>query len=167
MAELFTSSHEIRSNPLDLIQAFAEGMEWPHDRFGEDELAVGVSGRWCEFHMCFAMREAPEILHFTCTFDTKVPPQRRDDALIMLALANEKMWLGHFELDSETGLPFFRHALPTRGGAGVTSGQMEDLIEIALNEMERFYPAIQLLLWGGKAPREALELALLETVGEA
>ena len=44
---------------------------------------------------------------------------------------------------------------------------MEDLIEIAVGEADRFYPAFQFLLWGGKSPEEALAAALLETVGEA
>jgi hypothetical protein len=44
---------------------------------------------------------------------------------------------------------------------------LEDLVDIALNECERFFPAFQFVLWGGKSPREALDAAMLEPVGEA
>ena len=41
------------------------------------------------------------------------------------------------------------------------------LIDIALHECERFYPAFQYVLWGGRTPTEAIDAAMLETVGEA
>ena len=44
---------------------------------------------------------------------------------------------------------------------------MEKLIEIALNECERFYPAFQFVIWGGKSPADAMAAAMLETMGEA
>ena len=50
---------------------------------------------------------------------------------------------------------------------GVAVEQLEDLVDIAISECERFYPAFNFLLWGGKTPDEALEAAMLETVGEA
>ena len=41
------------------------------------------------------------------------------------------------------------------------------LVEVALKECERFYPAIQFVLWGGKGPSEAVAAAMFETEGEA
>jgi hypothetical protein len=36
-----------------------------------------------------------------------------------------------------------------------------------LFECERFFPAFQYVIWGGKPPREAIQLSLLDVVGEA
>jgi hypothetical protein len=82
-------------------------------------------------------------------------------------MVNERMWLGHFDLWIEDGVPMFRHAVLTRGGGGMHASQMEELIEIAITECERFYPAFQFVIWGGKAPAEAIAAAMLETMGEA
>jgi hypothetical protein len=41
------------------------------------------------------------------------------------------------------------------------------MVDIAITECERFFPAFQFLLWGGKSATEALQAAMLETVGEA
>ena len=50
----------------------------------------------------------------------------------------------------------------------VASGELvEDVVEIAVFECDRFYPAFQFLIWGGRDPRNALLSALLETEGEA
>ena len=41
------------------------------------------------------------------------------------------------------------------------------MIEIAITECERFYPAFQFAIWGGKSPAEAIAAAMLETMREA
>ena len=40
-------------------------------------------------------------------------------------------------------------------------------MEIAFTESERYYPAFQFVIWGGKDPEEAMAAAILETAGEA
>ena len=61
----------------------------------------------------------------------------------------------------------FRHAVLFRDGARASNELIEDLIDIAMVECERFYPAFQFVIWGGKDPAEAMMAALLETEGEA
>ena len=61
----------------------------------------------------------------------------------------------------------FRHTSLLRGGAGFAPEQVEDLVDIAVTECERFYPAFQFVIWGGKTAAEAIAASLLETVGEA
>ena len=41
------------------------------------------------------------------------------------------------------------------------------MIDSALTKCERFYPAFQFVLWGGKKPAEALEAAMLDCAGMA
>jgi hypothetical protein len=84
-----------------------------------------------------------------------------------LASVNERLWLGHFGLWNEEGVPMFRHAVLLRGLGSASMEQIEDLVDIALNECERFYPAFQFVLWGGKTAQDAVAAALLDTVGEA
>jgi hypothetical protein len=45
--------------------------------------------------------------------------------------------------------------------------QLEDLVDVALNECERYYPAFQFVVWSGEGAREAMEAAMFETAGEA
>ena len=54
-----------------------------------------------------------------------------------------------------------------RGAPGASAESLEDMMDIALTECERFFPAFQFVLWGGKAPGEALQAAMLDCVGEA
>jgi hypothetical protein len=97
----------------------------------------------------------------------KVPKARKAAVYELLALVNEKLWLGHFDVASDDNAPAFRHAVLLRGALGASVEQIEDLVDIALSECERFYPAFQLVLWGGKSAEDAITAAMIDPVGEA
>ncbi|GAB4132760.1 MAG: hypothetical protein Kow00104_18010 [Rhodothalassiaceae bacterium] len=62
----------------------------------------------------------------------------------------------------------FRHAtIADEESTGISGTHLATIVETALSECERFYPVFQFVLWGGKTPREALDAAMLETMGEA
>jgi len=155
------------ANPLDMMEELVNANEWRYDRSTDEEMIVEFTGQWCEYRMFFVWQEDLGAMYFSCLFDTKVPTGKSAHVSELLAQINERLWLGHFDLCSEEGAPMFRHTILLRGTAGVTAEQLEDLMEAAINECERFYPAFQFLLWGGKKPKEAVEAALLETVGTA
>jgi len=166
MTQTVVYSEEAPANPLELVEQMVVANDWPFDRRSDDELAVEVPGRWCDYSLYFAWREDFAALHLSCALDMKVPAAKRGPIYELLAIINEKLWLGYFGLWAEEGVPMFRHSLLMRG---VTNGHevIEDLVDIALTECERFYPAFQFVIWGGKSAQEAVAASLLETVGEA
>jgi hypothetical protein len=85
----------------------------------------------------------------------------------LLALANDRLWIGHFGIEAEDGVPVFRHSVLLRGSPSASAESLEDMVDIAITECERFFPAFQFVLWGGKAPAEALAASMLDCVGEA
>jgi hypothetical protein len=97
----------------------------------------------------------------------KVPKRRRAGLYELLALANERLWLGHFDLAAGDNSPSFRYAVLLRGFSSVGSEQVEDLVDIAVSECERFYPAFQLVVWGGKSAEDAMAAAMIDPIGEA
>lgn len=161
------SKNTIPVNPLDMIEQIVEVNEWTFDRRNEQEMAAQAPGRWCDYSLYFSWNEELGAMHFTCAFDMRVPDNKRRVVRELLGLVNEKLWLGHFGLWLEEGLPMFRHALPLRGVKGPSAEQIGDLLDTALVECERFYPAFQYVIWGGKAPEDAIAAALVDTVGEA
>ena len=158
---------EILTNPLDLVEQLANTHEWPHHRHNEEELAAEIDGQWCHYRLWFAWHPDIGAMHFSCAFDMKVPEKKRESFFHLLALANEKLWLGHFELWHEENLPVFRYSCLFRRESGASNELLADLVEIAVNECDRFYPAFQFLIWAGRGPKEAIMAALLETEGEA
>ena len=53
------------------------------------------------------------------------------------------------------------------GEAVFSFDQAEVMVEAAIDELDRFYPVFQFVLWGGKNPRDAIASAMVETQGEA
>lgn len=155
------------ANPLDILEQVVSGESWPFERIGEDELTIAVSGRWSEYRLSFTWAADFEAILIACSFDMRVPRPKRRDVCALLALVNERMWLGHFDLWSDDGIVLFRHGLMLQGGAALTTAQCEGLIKLGIEACERFYPAFQYLIWGGKSPDDAMAAALFDCVGEA
>jgi hypothetical protein len=153
-------------NPIDLVEQVADGHEWAFDRRSDAEMAVEIPGQWCDYGLYFAWSEELSAMHFSCAFDVRVPPTARTQIYELLAHLNQKLWLGHFALWMEEGVPMFRHTLQMPDGQG-SRPAVEDLIELAVAECERFYPAFQFVIWGGKSAQEAIQAAMFETAGEA
>lgn len=64
-------------------------------------------------------------------------------------------------------MPTYRNGVLLSNPKTLTTDYLEDLINIAFLESERFYPAFQFVLWGGKSAKEAASMAMIETLGEA
>ncbi|MAH85512.1 MAG: hypothetical protein CBB68_14910 [Rhodospirillaceae bacterium TMED8] len=167
MSTLSVSPDSVNSHPIDTVEQLAEFNEWAFDRRSNEEMAVQVPGTWCDYSLYFAWNDEMEAMHFTCAFDMRVDDSRYEQVYELLAIVNERLWLGHFGMWSEENLPMFRATLPLRGRKGVTVEQAEDMVETAIFECERFYPAFQYVIWGGKTATEAVEAAMIDTVGEA
>jgi hypothetical protein len=167
MTAMLSQTREIASNPLDVLEQIVVANDWVFERRSDSEMAAEAPGKWCDYGLYFSWSHEISAMHFTCTFDLKVPAARRAALYELLALANERLWIGHFGMDSEDGMPLFRHSVLLRGARGASAESLEDMMDIAITECERFFPAFQFVLWGGKTPTDALQAAMLECVGEA
>lgn len=154
-------------NPLDILEEIVTANEWLFDRTNEDELVVELSGRWCQYRLFFVWQREIGALQFSCQFDMRVPDGKRGDVNDLLSLLNNRLWLGHFDLDTQQAMPLFRYTILARESRMPGVETLEDLVEIALTECERFYPAFQFVMWGGKRPTEAIAAAMIDTAGQA
>jgi hypothetical protein len=166
MPQIALSEHP-RTNPLDVVERIAAINDWAFERAGDDEITMVVAGRWSDYQVSFTWMQDIEALHLACAFDLKVPERRRDEVQNLIAMVNEQMWIGHFDLWTQDGLVMFRHALVLAGGVEATSQQCQALLGSALEASEGYFPAFQFVVWAGKPARTALDAAMFETSGEA
>lgn len=167
MATYEIETEVARLNPLDALEQVISSRAWPFDRPNEDELSLVVASGAGDFHLSFTWSDDLESLQLACALDIKVSTARLREIHALLALINERLWIGHFDLWSEDKVLLFRHGLLLQGGAQPTSEQCEALIQFAVEACERFYPCFQFVLWGGKSAEEAVAAAMLDCVGEA
>ncbi len=154
------------ANPVDMVEHIATMHDWTFERSAPDELTLSVAGAWCDYHISLSWRDDLESLHLACAFDCKVAKARLNDVYRLIAVINEQLWLGHFDLWKEDGMLLYRHGL-LLAGAQTHAGQCEALLRAALEACERYYQTFQFVIWAGKTPEEALAATMLETVGRA
>ncbi|WP_034995201.1 YbjN domain-containing protein [Beijerinckia mobilis] len=154
-------------HPVDLIERLAAQHQWAFDRDGEDELSISVTGEWTDYNVAFTWLADMEALHIACVFDLKIPPARGNEVLSLIALINEQLWLGHFDIWPQDGVIMFRHTIVLAGGADLNGRQCETVLTNAVVTCERYYQAFQFVVWAGRSSREALEQALIVTQGRA
>jgi len=167
MAALNSEDLESISNPIDLVEEIVAANQWTFSRCDNDEMIVEVQGRWCSYRLHFLWREDLGALYFSAAFDGPIKTDGKKNVYELLARANEKLWMGHFELSHDEQVPLFRQTCLMRGQWAASVEQIEDLVEIALVECDRFYPAFQYVADGGRNATQALQLSMVDTVGEA
>ena len=94
--------------------------------------------------------------------------RRVESAARTLEHINQNLWLGHFDLSNKSTYPTFRHTMLFRMiPSGIAVDIVQDLIEIAIAECNRFYSTFQMLQKGDVGLQDNLHAATFETVGEA
>ena len=101
MSASLTTSLDNAANPLDMMEEIVAANEWEFDRRSDSEMAAEAPGHWCDYGLFFNWSHEISVMHFTCAFDLKVPEKQRTALYELLTLANEKLWLGHFGLESD------------------------------------------------------------------
>ena len=157
---------ETDTAPIEMLEALFQAHGWPCSAGGE-ELAGEIQGSWAKYQLKGIWRGEDNVLQILCLPDIRVPKDQREAAQGLLALVNEQMWLGHFDVWSNGGVLLYRNATLLGDDGTLSLKQAQALVEIAVEECDRFYPAFQFVLWGGKDPRSALEAALVDAAGEA
>jgi hypothetical protein len=153
--------------PVEMLAALFEAHGWEFEQVSEDEVSVEIPGSWTTYQLRAIWRREDHVLQLLCLPEIRVGDEKRRVAYELLALINEQLWLGHFDIWSQGGMLLYRHGLML-GDEGLLSVDMAQLaIDTAVAECDRFYPAFQFVMWGDKNPREALDAALVDAAGEA
>jgi len=154
-------------NPLDRVEDLMFDSDLQISRTDDQELVLSYPGLWTTHHIYMAWHTDAQLLHLSCGLDMHVRGGQRAKIDELISIVNQRLIVGHFEVCAESKCISFRHGLLLRGQGSVSTEQIEDLVDITVNEADRYYPAFQWVMWGNREPAEALEASLLDTVGEA
>ena len=156
-----------RNSPLSVVEEIASTNDWSFERSGQDEITILTQGQWTDYQLSFTWMGDIDALHLACAFDIKIPEARRSEVQRLIAAINEQLWIGHFDVWLTTGSIMYRQALILPGGMTASPAQCELMLEGALHACERYYPALQFVVWAGKTAAEAMSAAMFDTAGEA
>ncbi len=153
--------------PVDMLAALFEARRWDFEIISDDEMVGEVQGSWAKYQLRAIWRPQDNVLQFLCLPDIRVQKDKKQHAFELLSLVNEQMWLGHFDIWSNGDVLLYRHGALLGDDGMLSLTQAQALVESAIDECDRFYPAFQFVLWGDKNPRAALDAAMVDAAGEA
>ncbi|HEY1096077.1 MAG TPA: YbjN domain-containing protein [Alphaproteobacteria bacterium] len=140
-------------DPIAVLEVIASENKWPLEKHAEDEVSFDCIGRWGELTMSFLWQEDCQALQICCYSDLQVHGGNRKAILDMLYEVNRKVWAGMFTLDDNEEYVIYRYTSMLRHLNSDTQSHIEDMMEIALAEVDRFYPAFQSI----SKPRQATD----------
>jgi len=167
MTSLTFNGEVFEGNPLDVLETIANQNEWPYERAGDEEITAAVSGQWSDFHIRYFWVGEENMLQAAGMIDMRVPEDKKPAILEAINLINEQLALGHFAIWNEDNSIMFRHTHLVDEHMASTVAACEKITDAIISECDKYYPVFQFILWAGKSPQEALQAALLETVGRA
>ncbi len=156
-----------KQNPIGVIASYFSEQSWYFEQFNDNELLLDIAGEWCRYRFCFSFIPERQFFYVTARIELPLPEKAKDHYSFLLQELNESMKLGHVDLSPEDFKPVWRCLLPLRGTKTLTLGQLADVLEEALCECDKIYPAFQLFVWGGYNADEAVASVLFPVVGSA
>ena len=171
MVEMRSSQGQIGPDddaaPVDMLASLFEARGWPYEYFSDDEISGQVQGSWANYQLRGIWRSEDNVLQLLCLPDIRVSDDKRTAMFEVLGMVNEQLWLGHFDIWSNGSILLYRHGHMLGDDGMLSPAQAQLIVEAAIEECDRFYPAFQFILWGDKTPAEALAAAMVDAVGEA
>ena len=164
--ELIRSSRD-DVDPLEALENVADTLALSVERVDAEELHVAMPGMWRDAGFWFTLRPELSTLQMGAPLDIKAPKARLAEMARLVSMVNERLWIGHFDLWSDDLSIVFRNAAVLPANGALDTVQAECLIRGAREAIDRFLPAFNYFIWGGKTPEEAMEASLFETAGNA
>ncbi len=155
------------AHPLDWLEDMFAENQWFFERPSENEILTSTEGNISHYHLFFQWQTAIKLLNVSCRLDAKYVESRKEVLYEMLSRVNERLWVGHFEIEHHSLSLLFRLGLPLYQGSHNCQEQLKEALNIMLAECDRYYPAFQYVIWGNLKPKEALDMILMETAGVA
>jgi len=154
-------------HPIDIVENLASHHDWDFDRIGDDQIAMAVEAQWRTYSLTLAWSGYDETLRMVCSFEMEPPEDKLPKLYELLNKMNDQCWAGAFTYWPEQKLMVYRYGLVLTGGQVAGPEQIDTMINSAVSNAERYYPAIQLMVWGDRSPEDAMQVAIAEAYGRA
>lgn len=154
-------------HPIDIVEHIAEHRDWQFDRIADDQIAMEVEGQWKTYSITLAWSAYDETLRLVCSYEAEPPTEKLPKLYEALNAANDECWSGAFTYWDKQKLMIYRYGLVLSGGQIASPDQIDTMIRAAVQNAERFYPAFQLVVWGDRDVKNAMQVAIAEAYGRA
>lgn len=151
-------------NIISIAEKVLRNMDLNYSRVDENELIVSLPP---SYNLSILLKPEYEMLHFSNDLDLVCSSSKLaiiEDSIIK---ANERIWLGHFDLISSTNRLVYSLSLPFVYSFLFDEDTFESLINSICDESDRFYHYFKMVLSNKEIPNFSVSSLFQESVGEA
>ena len=166
MASSFTHLSDSKSHPINLLEEITISKNWIFERPIEDEIYIEVPTKYSNLIIQVNWLKNKSRIEIRSFFYNKMDFSDNVEIYKLLNLINNRINYGHFIIN-ENSFPTFKNSIIIKDYKSIKFDLLKELLNYAILESERFFPILQLVLWGGKKAEEAILFFDFKTEGRA
>ena len=166
MASSFIDLIDSKSHPINLLEEIIISKDWIFERPIEDEIYIEVPTKYSNLIIQVNWLKNQSRIEIRSFFYNKMDFSDNVEIYKLLNLINNRIDYGHFIIN-ENSFPTFKNSIIIKDYKSIKFDLLKELLNYAILESERFFPILQLVLWGGKKAEEAILFFDFKTEGRA
>ena len=166
MASSFIDLIDSKSHPINLLEEIIISKNWIFERPIEDEIYIEVPTKYSNLIIQVNWLKNQTRIEIRSFFYNKMDFSDNVEIYKLLNLINNRINYGHFIIN-ENSFPTFKNSIIIKDYKSIKFDLLKELLNYAILESERFFPILQLVLWGGKKAEEAILFFDFKTEGRA
>ena len=155
-----------KSHPINLLEEIIISKNWIFERPIEDEIYIEVPTKYSNLIIQVNWLKNQSRIEIRSFFYNKMDFSDNVEIYKLLNLINNRINYGHFIIN-ENSFPTFKNSIIIKDYKSIKFDLLKELLNYAILESERFFPILQLVLWGGKKAEEAILFFDFKTEGRA
>ena len=156
-----------KNNPIDYIEEYVINDDIEIYRFSRDEITISSKGIWRNYKISFKWDEDRKIIEANSYFDMSKKNKINKSIYSLVSKVNKKATVGFFNFLPKLNTIFYSYKISVKGQNYITLEQVQDFIDLVTSECDRFFPVFFVFFYKKQDPIYALEIAVLDTCGEA
>ena len=156
-----------QNNPIDYIEEYFSRFSHDTLRDSEDKITINTKGLWNTYKISIIWCETKKMFEINTYLDNSGKTRTNNSVYFLISKVNEKTGMGHFNFNTKLNTIFFNYKASVKGQDSITIEQVEHFVDMAVEECDRFFPVFYVFFNKKKSPKNAIDIAILETCGEA
>ncbi len=156
-----------RNNPIDFIEDYLINDNFDILRDSNDEITIKAKGKWRNYNISLKWDNKNKIIEVNSYFDMSKKNKGGKSIYSLISNVNKKVSVGFFNYCSKLNTIFFSYKISIKGQNILSIEQIKDFFDIVQSECDRFFPVFFVFFYKKQDPIYALDIALLDTHGEA
>ena len=166
MTTSFPDITDSKFHPINQLEEIIISKNWVFERPIEDEIYIEVPTKYSNLIIQVTWLKNQGRIEIRSFFYNKMDFSNNVEIYKLLNLINNRINYGHFIIN-ENSFPTFKNSIIIKDYKNIKFDLLKELLNYAILESERFFPILQLVLWGGKKAEEAILFFDFKTEGRA